>query len=308
MLCPICSSKKTCYFTKKNNYTYHRCGNCKTIYLSALPSQKQLHRYYAKQISYHDGLHNEAVIRKRSRIILKKITHIASHAKTLCDVGSSYGYFLDEACKSGYKTIGIEPSSQIAKKAKKMYRIKTFIGELQDYVASEQKQFDIVTCIHVLEHVYNPKVFVSFLFKLIKPGGILYIETPNSDSHLLYTEREHYTFLLPPEHIWLFSKESIKYLLPKNTRTISINTYSYSEHFMGILKKKLLPVLRREESTPQGHIKRLAASEKASLTKHLRYLFFDKLLAPLFTGLLNLYHKGSILELYIKKNISKSGL
>jgi len=37
------------------------------------------------------------------------------------------------------------------------------------------------------------------------------------------------------------------------------------------------------------------------MRKQLSVLLFDRLLAPLFTGLLNLHHKGSILELYIKK-------
>jgi len=312
MPCPICTSKNTHYFAHKDSYDYHRCSDCKTIFLHSMPTQKQLRVYYQKRNTYSDGLQNEKVIRKRSRIILRKIAHIVPHAKTLCDVGSSYGFFLDEAYKNGYISTGIEPSKQIARHTKGISQITTFIGELQDYLNCKHNQFDVVTCIHVLEHVRSPGTFISLLSQLVKPGGVLYIETPNSDSHLLYAEKNHYTFLLPPEHIWLFSKDSIQYFLPDNAKIICINTYSYSEHFMGIIKKIVLPVFRHskqsEESRSSDRIKCFITPNSASLIKHFRYIFFDKLLAPLFTGLLNLYHKGSILELYIKINHDKSGL
>jgi hypothetical protein len=171
--------------------------------------------------------------------------------------------------------------------------------------------------------VSNPHKFVQDLLRLVKPGGILYIETPNSDSHLFYVEKEKYTFLIPPEHLWLFSFDSIRHLLPKNTETIYINTYSYPEHLMGIVKKMihkvryviLNPPVRRMKNPASetsekkraefilGNVEGLdpSAYRLRMTQKNLSYFLFDRLLAPLFTGLLNLYHKGSILELYTRK-------
>lgn len=320
MVCPICVSNHTNYFAKKNNYVFYRCCSCKTIFLPVLPSPKQLNTYYAKQFSYSDGLQNERVIRRRSQTILSCIKQYTPYAKTVCDVGSGFGFFLDEAHHRGYKTIGIEPSRGLATYSKTHYGIAAFIGELKEYVSSIKKQFDIVTCIHVIEHVNNPKEFISLLLRLVKPGGLLYLETPNSDSHLLYAEKENYTFLIPPDHLWLFSKDSMRYLLPENTEIICVSTYSNSEHFMGIIKriiKNLIakrrkargvyPELRRRArffsalggSDDKIHIK--TNLKLTSLKKRLSYFLFDRLLAPVFTGSLNINHKGSILELYIKK-------
>lgn len=316
MSCPICTSPHTYYFAKKDTYVYYRCKICKTVFLHPFPSKQYLNAYYSRQASYTNGLKNEPLIRERSHKILKKLRQIAPYAKTVCDVGSSYGFFLDEAQKKGYMPTGIEPSRQIANHAKRNYHIPTFIGELKDYKVP--KQFDIVTCIHVIEHVSNPKEFISHLLKLVAPGGILYIETPNSDSHLLYIEKEQYTFLLPPEHLWLFSKEAIIKLLPKDIKPIYISTYSYSEHFMGIVKRVIKELCHsecNEESRPPDRKHALSSvsedsarsfgkspqDDKVGIKKRLSYFFFDRLLAPLFTGLLNINHKGSILELYIKK-------
>ncbi|MCX6730299.1 MAG: class I SAM-dependent methyltransferase, partial [Candidatus Roizmanbacteria bacterium] len=202
-----------------------------------------------------------------------------------------------------YKIFGIEPSQQLVRHAKKHFGVHTFLGSLTKYTNSQKKQFDIVTCIHVIEHVTNPKQFITLLLKIVKPGGLLYIETPNSDSHLLYVERESYTFLIPPDHLWLFSQQSIKQLLPKYSSIISINTYSYSEHLMGIIKriiKSLSLSERSEESTERNEEKKreeFTLSNSKGLDpsanhfrmiqkfkKNLSYLLFDRTLAPFLTG------------------------
>lgn len=312
MICPICRSKETSNFAKKNGYDFYRCINCKTIFLPSLPSQNELNTYYTKQFSYPDGLHNETIIRKRSKIIIKKIKRLVPQSVTLSDVGSGYGFFIDEANKAGYEAIGIEPSLKMTAYSNKNYLTKTYAGELKEFIKSKKKQFDIVTCIHVIEHVSSPKEFISLLFKLVKPGGLLYIETPNSDSHLLYAEKEKYTFLIPPDHLWLFSKKSIQNLLPKNTQAICVNTYSYPEHFMGIVKailnKNFKKKVRIKKQVSNKQKVNVDITNIIALRKIIFYYLFDKILAPLLTNLLNVNHKGSILELYIKKNDGKCDL
>lgn len=307
MFCPICRSKNITFFAYKNRYRFYRCKKCKVIFLNKFPSLKKLSMYYEKHFSYKDGLANEKVIRKRSATILHKIKTIVPTAKTICDVGSGYGFFLDEAKKKKYNAVGVEPSVQLANAASKNYNVVVYTKELQDYVKIKKAQFDVVTCIHVIEHVQNLKRFVTDLWKLVKPGGILYIETPNSDSHLLYVERECYTFLIPPEHLWIFSWMSIRTTLPQNAFIKYTHTYSYPEHFMGIIKR----IVKRKNNIKKSAdttTKMTIEDYHPTFKKQFSYFFFDRLVAPLLTGVLNLYHKGSILELYIEKRRDKSGL
>ena len=316
MKCPLCHAKETQFFAEKYTYQFYRCTQCKTIYLDSLPSQKQLNVYYSKQFSYSDGFLNEVVIRKRSSSVLNILKRCAPHAKTICDVGSGYGFFLDEAQKAGYIAFGIEPSKKLAFHAEKKYHISTYQGSLERYINKKKKQFDVVTCIHVIEHVSHPKQFISQLLKLLKPGGILFLETPNSDSHLLYMEKEQYTFLIPPDHLWLFSHYSIQSLLPNSFEIVYKNTYSYSEHFMGIMKSVVTNMSLRAKHN-EARLPRQPACRQVVFTprndinnirKKLSYYLFDRGIAPLFTGMLNQYHKGSILELCIRKKVGKSGL
>ena len=87
-------------------------------------------------------------------------------------------------------------------------------------------------------------------------------------------------------------------------------SYSYPEHFMGILKSKLVTRDRKLERTRKSekeyHTFNIdnPASNFPPPTLGLslfKYLLLDKFLSPLFTPFLNLGNNGSILELYIKK-------
>src|SRR5688500_401202 len=40
------------------------------------------------------------------------------------------------------------------------------------------RSFDRITCMHVVEHLQNPRHLISEAWRVLKPGGSLYIETP----------------------------------------------------------------------------------------------------------------------------------
>lgn len=309
MHCPICQSKETDFFAKKSSYIFYRCISCKCLFMKALPSLSELDEYYKNNFQYQDGALNEKIIRIQSKRILKQLLNSFPTAKTICDVGSGYGFFLDEAKKKNYEVFGIEPAKPLAKNSKQEFNLPIFAGTLTEYLKSQKKKYDIVTCIHVIEHVRNPKQFIDSLLRLVKPGGLLYLETPNSDSHLLYVEKDNYTFLIPPDHLWLLSHKSIGLILPEKYYIEKTRTYSSSEHLMGIVKTMLGKKSSKNGSkTPSVHTQVNLGYNFESLRKRVSHLIFDTILAPLFTDLLNLNHKGSILELYIKKKAHKSGL
>lgn len=312
MHCPICQSKEIGFFAKKNSYRFYRCASCKCIFMKILPSPLELDRYYKNNFQYQDGVLNEDIIRIQSKSILKQLSKCLPNAQTICDVGSGHGYFLDEAKKAHYVVFGIEPAKPLAQNSKKEFNLPIFAGTLTEYLKSGRKKYDIVTCIHVIEHVRNPKQFIDSLLRLVNPGGILYLETPNSDSHLLYVEKNNYTFLIPPDHLWLFSNKSIGSILPENYYIEKTRTYSSSAHLMGIVKailgKKAAETKKEEYQIQSAHEQMNLGQNLVSWRKRMSYLLFDIILAPLFTSFLNLNHKGSILELYIKKKTNKCGL
>src|SRR3989344_3234667 len=97
--CVICkhSKSKTKLFCTIGGYIYYHCSRCKTLFIHPKPKFAQISNYYLKNFKYAAGKVNEKIIRSRAKKILKNLIKLSPTGKSLLDVGSGYGYFLDEA-------------------------------------------------------------------------------------------------------------------------------------------------------------------------------------------------------------------
>jgi SAM-dependent methyltransferase len=120
--------------------------------------------------------------------------------------------FLDLYKKAGWKTFGVEPSqsSQIA--TKKGHTVLKSSFEETHFGAST---FDLIIANHVLEHVVDPILFLKKAHKLLKNGGILFIDVPNAGSFSQSILKDKWPYFLPDEHLSHFTKETLIFTLSK---------------------------------------------------------------------------------------------
>lgn len=64
--------------------------------------------------------------------------------------------------------------------------------------------FDLITLAHVIEHIPNGEEVLSHLWKKLKPGGYLYIETPSERSLYLPSMPGTLNFFDDPTHVRLY--------------------------------------------------------------------------------------------------------
>ena len=101
----------------------------------------------------------------------------------LLDLGCNEGSLtLRLAAKIGARKIcGVEIIEKSADAAKKK-GIKVFSGDLDKKFPFENDFFDVVHAGYVIEHLYHPDIFVSEIFRILKPGGYSVISTENLSS------------------------------------------------------------------------------------------------------------------------------
>lgn len=299
-VCNICGSNSLSFKYRISNFSYYLCSYCFTLQLIPLPSTKSIKRYYAEQFNYSAGLATIARIRARANKILKKIHKIRPDAKTLLDVGSGLGILIDEANKYGIKSIGIEPSSHLHFLSTQITQNSMNI-DLEEY-SHLNKKFDVITSIHVIEHVPDPYTHMQTMCKLLNPKGLIFLETPNLNSHLYHFQKEKYTFLTPPDHLYIFSPKSFAVMLNSNIYKLKYSTYSHSEHLMGIVKS-VIKSSNAGSNDASGIIANIRNTCVSSKYKRLKYQIIDLGLAKICTPMLNIMNRGSFLEMLVRKQI-----
>ena len=100
--------------------------------------------------------------------------------KSALDVGCGAGLLAEPLARLGAKVTGVDASAEliaVAREHAAAMRLE-IVYPAADVLAIEG-QFDLVTCMEVIEHVADPATFVGALAKRLAPQGLLILSTPN---------------------------------------------------------------------------------------------------------------------------------
>jgi len=131
------------------------------------------------------------------------------------EVGASKGNFLNLLEKRGWQVTGIEPSPERADKAKKTFGYDLILNKLEDTNLSDNS-FDAIFMFHAIEHVLDPSNVISILYRYLKPGGLLVIETPTYDSIPFYILRHRERSIRCDSHYFFFTKKLLRQMMEKH--------------------------------------------------------------------------------------------
>ncbi|MGC8742910.1 MAG: methyltransferase domain-containing protein [Verrucomicrobiia bacterium] len=163
-------------------------------------------------------------------VILKVIANTKiSKNSLILDAGCGGGYVLNELFKKGYKNIyGFDLSESGIKIARKEYaeindRFEKHDCYLENLPSSFPKaNYDIVLSVEVIEHLYDPKLYLRNINYWLKKDGILIITTPyhgyikNLVLSVFNAWDKHFTVNWDGGHIKYFSKKTLSAMLTEN--------------------------------------------------------------------------------------------
>ena len=187
--CPLCSSANYSHFANNGFLDYSKCYECGLIFMNPVFDLSAINQgfrggddiimsYFQIMKKYKN--HNNISDSKPNPEYDNKLKDIYMYKKRgkLLDVGCSVGDFLHKA-KHFYRVEGIEVNPETSLYAAKYFKVYTdYLDKLmlsQDY--------DIVTLNQIIYGVADPVLLLKDIYKVLKNDGILYINTPNSDSY-----------------------------------------------------------------------------------------------------------------------------
>jgi glycosyltransferase involved in cell wall biosynthesis/SAM-dependent methyltransferase len=129
------------------------------------------------------------------------------------EIGSAHGGFVALLRWAGFDATGLELSPWLVELARSIFEVSILQGpvESQDI---EPQSLDAVVLMDVLEHLHDPKTTMERCLSLLKPDGILLIQTPcypegRSFEQMLKEDNPFLPMLMPIEHTFLFSRQSV---------------------------------------------------------------------------------------------------
>lgn len=253
--CPVCDETRSeeIFLSKDYNYgvpglfRYVKCSRCRFIYENPRPDFKRIMELYpylystAVRDSYQspETKINADVHRVRFKIIE---LFAPQGSRFIFDVGCGSGFFLEFMRRRGWWVSGIDPSREHIRYAKGSLGLKDIHCGLWPLDAGIRTQLDVVTLFHVIEHIPSPVYALSALKKVLRPGGIAVIETPNVESWPTKLFGSRWVTLDAPRHVGLFSKQTLRYCLekagfePLMLKTFSPSTMEYTESIRYVLQ------------------------------------------------------------------------
>ncbi len=104
--------------------------------------------------------------------------------KKIIDIGCGGGILTESMAKKGADVTGIDLSEKALQVAdlhslESGVQVRYELISAEDMAAREAGQYDVVTCMEMLEHVPDPAAVIQACASLVKPGGHVFFSTLN---------------------------------------------------------------------------------------------------------------------------------
>ncbi len=132
----------------------------------------------------------------------------------LLDVGCGNGLYLELARQAGWQVKGVDFDTQAVASAQTR-GLDVRVGGLEQ-VQDLAGSFDRLTCSHVIEHVHEPRKWLQSMHAMLRPGGSLWLQTPNVDALGHKRFGADWLGLDPPRHLTLMNPRTLRNLLEES--------------------------------------------------------------------------------------------
>lgn len=206
--------------TTNRHFVLEECRNCSHVTLTPKPEQNELAAYYPPPF-YSTGTKSNIITKMNHIMALRRLGKVAKN-KRLLDVGCGNGAFLTTAATFGYEVFGQEISEEAIRLAEERLGKNVYAGDLHA-CNFQESFFDVITLLHVAEHVYDLNGCLAEIRRILKPRGTLLIEVPNFDCIERKIFQRYCLYIDAPRHLRHFKKAPFGQILRRNAFECKIN-------------------------------------------------------------------------------------
>ena len=286
--CPLCNSPgefsyrgRDLLFNRTEMYQYMQCSQCAAVYQDPMPTPGEISGFYPEDYSVyrkigsikHHSSMKLAVLRYKYGYkhilvpfvfrLMAPVVSVFRYSESISflpggralDIGCGNGKFMQAMNSLGWQFEGVE-FNPVAVDVCREAGLKVVHGDLQAG-AYENDSFDLITARHVIEHIPDPENFVCEIARILKKGGRIVIQTPNSKALGRRWFGTNWYANDVPRHLVLFCPDNLNMLAVRHgLRRIKLKTPTTPKIILNSLDYL---TGRRDNPSRKSRIRRLLA-------------------------------------------------
>ena len=236
--CALCSNGRTRTMFEVDGSVIVKCDDCGLVRQATRPlATAALYDsdYYATENpkgGYANYFLDSDVNRRTFHDRIHAIERRYGRKGRLLDVGCALGDFLMEAKDAGWDVEGVEISHYAAQRARER-GLRVFAGRIED-LDLPAASFDVITLYDSIEHLTDPVATLAAVHRLLVPGGLVHVVTPNVGGLLARALGRFWYHFKPGEHLFYFAPATLRATLERSglhwsgwQRSASYLTFTY---------------------------------------------------------------------------------
>jgi SAM-dependent methyltransferase len=256
-VCPVCGNCEIVEGDKHlysgREFTVHRCTGCDLIFTTPSPTDQELDAYYSAGVAtaesgysfeYLSGAHEGFLEKPPSylRITRDWVLSVSQHLRqkgSFLEVGCNLGLLSELLIKSSAMThFGIELNAPAVAfcNARGRFQVATTRFEQDPF---PEQTFDCIGLFDVFEHLPRPDSFLEIARRRLKPGGLMLLAVPNTDTLDLRLLRRFkqlrngdlFPTVVPLFHLYGYNRRNLRMLFERHGFSyVTSKTYRF-EHY-----------------------------------------------------------------------------